>query len=137
MKRPKLSMAEVRAVLEESTPTSPLGRWMAENRTDFATSVSQIRPRWEALVVKFAEAGLIRVNPAFWDKEDTPARQKERRRAAEAAKQVWQRVKRKGPGETRPLAPSGGTVAATVPTPRPGSPPSRPTFTPATWKKPE
>src|SRR5690349_14303565 len=99
MKRSKLSMADVRAVLEESTPTSALGRWMAENRTEFAISLAHVRPRWEALVVKFAEADLIRVNSEFWDEEKTPARQRERKRAAEAAKQVWQRVKRKSQGE--------------------------------------
>ena len=136
MRRPKLSMADVRAVLAESTPTSPLGRWMAENRSEFAASLSQVRPNWEALVVKFAEAELIRVNPVFWGKADTPARRKERKRAAEAAKQVWQRVKRKDAGTRQTVAPARAPTAA-APSPRPGTPPSRRSFTPATWKKPE
>ena len=42
----------------------------------------------------FAEAALIAVPPEFWVKDDTPERQIPRRRAGEAARQIWQRVKR-------------------------------------------
>ena len=94
MKKPSLGMDEVRDVLDAATPTSRLGRWFARNRAEFAETVQTVRPHWEALAVMFAERELIVVQPAFWAEEDTPERRLARKRAAEAVRQVWHRVKR-------------------------------------------
>jgi len=95
MKRSGLVMDDLRAVLETTSPTSKLGRWFAANRVEFGKLLKTHRPRWEALAVKFAEEGLISVPHAFWGKDDTPERRLVRKRAGEAARHVWQRVKRK------------------------------------------
>lgn len=95
MKNPRLVIDDLRAVLDATSPTSKLGRWLTANQGEFATLLTTYRPRWEALAVKFAEEGLISVPPAFWGKGDTAERRLARKRAGEAARQVWQRVKRK------------------------------------------
>jgi hypothetical protein len=95
MKKSRLSIDDLRSVLESTTPTSKLGRWLTANKVAFERLLKTHRPRWEALAVKFAEEGVIAVPPAFWGKGDSPARRLARKRAGEAARQVWQRVKRK------------------------------------------
>src|SRR5690348_16025771 len=95
MKKSRLSIDDMRAVLDATTPTSTLGRWITANKVAFERLLRTNRPRWDALAVKFAEEGLIAVPPAFWGKGDSPARRVARKRAGEAARQVWQRVKRK------------------------------------------
>ena len=90
MKKP-MSIEAVRTVWEATAPISKLGRWFTQNYAAFS---ELRRPRWEAMAVTFAEAGLIAVPPEFWVKDDTPERQIPRRRAGEAARQIWQRVKR-------------------------------------------
>ena len=101
MTKSALSIGDLSAVLEATSPTSELGRWFTANRREFEQLLVSLRPRWEALAVKFAEEGLITVPPAFWQKTDTAERRLARRRAAQAARQVWQRVKRK-PGNAPP-----------------------------------
>jgi hypothetical protein len=86
-----MSIDQVRTVWEATAPTSKLGRWFTQNYAAFS---ELRRPRWEAMAVTFAEAGLIEVPPEFWAKDDTPERQSARRRAGEASRQIWQRVKR-------------------------------------------
>jgi hypothetical protein len=103
MKKSRLSIDDLRAVLESTTPTSKLGRWLTANKVAFETLLKTHRPRWEALAVRFAEEGLISVPPAFWGKGDSPTRRLARKRAGEAARQVWQRVKRK-PVQVSPTA---------------------------------
>jgi hypothetical protein len=95
MKRPGLVIDDLRAVLEATSPTSRLGQWFAANQVEFEKLLAAHRPRWEALAVKFAEEELISVPSAFWGKADTPERRLARQRAGEAARQTWQRVKRK------------------------------------------
>jgi len=95
MRKAGLVVDDLRAVLEATSPTSKLGRWFTVNRAEFEQLLATHRPRWEALAVKFAEEGLISVPSAFWAKSDTPERRLARKRAGEAARQVWQRVKRK------------------------------------------
>ena len=95
MKKPGLVIDDLRAVLEATSPTSRLGRWFTANKAGFEQLLATHRPRWEMLAVKFAEEGLISVPSAFWAKSDTPERRLARKRAGEAARQVWQRVKRK------------------------------------------
>lgn len=95
MKRPGLVIDDLRAVLEATSPTSKLGRWFAANQVEFEKLLAAHRPRWDALAVKFAEEGLISVQPTFWGKADTAERRLARQRAGEAARQVWQRVKRR------------------------------------------
>jgi hypothetical protein len=95
MNPPELRVDDLRAMLEASAPTSRLGRWFSENHAEFSDLLATLRPRWEALAVKFAEEGLISVPAAFWHKTDTPERRLARKRAAEAARQVWHRVKQR------------------------------------------
>lgn len=109
MKKPGLVIDDLRAVLEASSPTSKLGRWFAANQAEFEQLLATHRPRWEALAVKFAEEGLIAVPSTFWGKTDSVERQLARKRAGEAARQVWQRVKRR-PGRA-------GLAASHVPSP--------------------
>ena len=101
MPKPKLLLADVQDLIETSSPTSLLGRWFAENRDGFAETIKHTRPRWEILVVKFAEAKLLIVPEAFWDPEDSPARRLARKRAALSARQIWHRIKSK-PASCRP-----------------------------------
>jgi hypothetical protein len=95
MKRPGLLIDDLRAVLEANSPTSKLGRWFTANQVEFENLLTTVRPRWEVLAVKFAEEGLISVPSAFWGTTDTPERRLARKRAGEASRQVWQRVKRR------------------------------------------
>jgi hypothetical protein len=95
MKKSGLVIDDLRAVLEASSPASKLGRWFTANQAEFEQLLATHRPRWEALALKFAEEDLISVPPAFWGKIDTAERRLARKRAGEAARQVWQRVKRK------------------------------------------
>jgi hypothetical protein len=93
MTKPALRIEDLRAMLEAASPTSKLGRWFTANQAEFDDLLATVRPRWEVLAVKFAEEELIVVPPAFWHEEDTPDRRLARKRAGEAARQVWQRVK--------------------------------------------
>jgi hypothetical protein len=112
MKKPQLAIDDLRAVLEATSPTSKLGRWFTANQVEFEKLLATYRPRWEALAVRFAEEGLISVPSAFWAKGDTPERRLARKRAGEAARQVWQRVKRK-PAQGRQVgSPSPSLPAA-------------------------
>jgi hypothetical protein len=95
MNKATLSIGDLSALLEATLPTSALGRWFAVHQQEFERLLKTVRPRWEALAVKFAEEGLITVPPEFWHEAGTAERQQARRRAAQAARQVWQRVKRK------------------------------------------
>ena len=95
MTKPTLSIHDLGAVMEATSPTSELGRWFMEHQLEFEQLLSKLRPQWGALAVKFAEEGLIAVPPAFWHEADTAERRLARRRAAAAARPVWQRVKRK------------------------------------------
>jgi len=112
MKKPGLAVDDLRAVLEATSPTSKLGRWFTANRAGFEQLLATHRPRWEALAVKFAEEGLISVPPAFWAKSDTRERRLARKRAGEAARQVWQRVKRKPPRVRQIGSPAPSLLAA-------------------------
>ena len=103
MSKATLSIGDLGAVLEATSPTSALGRWFAAHQQEFERLLKTVRPRWEALAVKFAEEGLITVPPAFWHEADTAERGLARRRAAQAARQVWQRVKRR-PARATPAA---------------------------------
>jgi hypothetical protein len=94
-----MSIDVVRTVWEATAPTSKLGRWFTQNYAAFS---ELRRPRWTAMAVTFAEAGLIEVPPEFWAKDDTPERQAARRRAGEASRQIWQRVKRQEKAAARP-----------------------------------
>ena len=119
MARPKLSLADVQALIEANSPTSLLGRWFMENRDGFAETIQRTRPRWELLVVKFAEAKLLTVPDAFWDPEDTPARRLARKRAAVSARQIWHRVKSKArPALTVPQQDDGIAVGRGADVPR-------------------
>ena len=112
MKKPQLAIDDLRAVLEATSPTSKLGRWFTANQIEFERLLETHRPRWEALALRFAEEGLISVPAAFWAKSDTPERRLARKRAGEAARQVWQRVKRK-PAQVRQAgSPSASPPAA-------------------------
>src|ERR1700733_12510812 len=93
MTKPALRIEDLRAMLEAASPTSRLGRWFTANQAEFDDLLATVRPRWEVLAVKFAEEELIVVPPAFWHEDDTPERRLARKRAGEAARQVWQRVK--------------------------------------------
>ena len=104
MKRSGLVIDDLRTVMEAAARTSKLGRWFVANQVGFAMLLKTHRPRWEALAVKFAEEGLISVPPAFWGDVDTPERSLARKRAGEAARQVWHRVKGK-PVRVSPPAP--------------------------------
>lgn len=95
MTKPALRIEDLRAMLEAASPTSKLGRWFTANQAEFDDLLATVRPRWEVLAVKFAEEGLIVVPPAFWHEADTPERRLARKRAGEAARQVWQRVKQR------------------------------------------
>ena len=95
MTKPALRIEDLRAMLEAASPTSKLGRWFTANQAEFDDLLATVRPRWEVLAVKFAEEGLIVVPPAFWHEDDTPERRLARKRAGEAARQVWQRVKQR------------------------------------------
>jgi hypothetical protein len=108
MKKPGLVIDDLRAMLEASTPTSRLGRWLIANQAAFEELLATVPPRWEVLAVKFAEEGLITVPSAFWDEDDTPERRLARKRAAEAARQVWHRVKQRPAraGEPAPRSPA-------------------------------
>ena len=97
MTKPALRIEDLRAMLEAASPTSKLGRWFTANQAEFDDLLATVRPRWEVLAVKFAEEGLILVPPAFWHEDDTPERRLARKRAGEAARQVWQRVKQRPP----------------------------------------
>jgi hypothetical protein len=112
MKKPGLVVDDLRAVLEASSPTSKLGRWFTANKAGFEQLLAIHRPRWEALAVKFAEEGLISVPSAFWAKSDTRERRLARKRAGEAARQVWQRVKRKPVRARQTGSPSSSLPAA-------------------------
>jgi hypothetical protein len=123
MKKPGLVVDDLRAVLEATSPTSKLGRWFTANRAGFEHLLATHRPRWEALAIKFAEEGLIAVPSAFWAKSDTPERRLARKRAREAARQVWQRVKRKPArvretGSPSPALPAAGRPRRTSVTSR-------------------
>jgi hypothetical protein len=65
MKQP-VSIEAVRTVWEATAPISKLGRWFTQN---YAAFRELKRPRWEAMAVTFAEAGLIEVSPEFWSKD--------------------------------------------------------------------
>jgi len=95
MKKPDLLIDDLRVVLEATSPTSKLGQWLTANQVEFEQLLTTHRPRWEVLATKFAEEGLISVPTTFWGKADSPERKLARKRAGEAARQVWQRVKRK------------------------------------------
>lgn len=95
MTKPALRIEDLRAMLEAASPTSKLGRWFTANQAEFDELLATVRPRWEVLAVKFAEEGLIVVPPTFWHEDDTPERRLARKRAGEAARQVWQRVKQR------------------------------------------
>ncbi len=95
MKKPGLAIEDLRAVLEASSPSSKLGRWFTANQVEFENLLATVRPRWEVLAIKFAEEGLISVPSTFWEKTNTPERALARKRAGEAARQIWQRVKRR------------------------------------------
>jgi hypothetical protein len=131
MKKP-MSIEAVRTVWEATAPISKLGRWFTQNYVAFGELK---RPRWEAMAVTFAEAGLIEVSPEFWAKDDTPERQTARRRAGEASRQIWQRVKRQQKAAAKAAArPS----IQTVPLPRQvqSEPPSPPRFDPPAEPEP-
>lgn len=127
MTKPALRIEDLRAMLEAASPTSKLGRWFTANQAAFDDLLATVRPRWEVLAVKFAEEGLIAVPPGFWHEDDTPERRLARKRAGEAARQVWQRVKRRpvtaGAATPRALAPrasrSRGTTAGVAGEPPP------------------
>jgi hypothetical protein len=125
-------MTEIRSLIEESVPTSRLGRWLMQNRVEFEAATAGVRPRWEVLAIRFAKARLISVPAEFWDEEDTPARQLARKRAAEAVRQVWNRVKRR-PAGRNPAAKSAPipTLSAAPPAAGGGH-----AFAPARSKKP-
>lgn len=95
MKEPELLVSDLRAMLEATSPTSRLGRWFTANQAAFEDLLRTVRPQWEALAARFAEEGLIAVPPEFWHEDDTQERRLARKRAGEAARQVWQRVKRR------------------------------------------
>ena len=113
MKEPGLLVSDLRAMLEATSPTSRLGRWFTANRAAFDDLLRTVRPQWEALAAKFAEEGLIAVPPEFWHEDDTPERRLARKRAGEAARQVWQRVKR------QPVR-AGKPASAALPPAKPG-----------------
>jgi hypothetical protein len=106
MKKSKLAVDDLRAVLEAASPTSKLGRWLSAHHVEFAQLLKTHRPHWQALAVKFAEEGLISVPPAFWGAVDNPECRRVRKRAGEAARQVWQRVKCKPAQVSRGASPS-------------------------------
>jgi hypothetical protein len=105
MTKPVLRVDDLRAMLEAASPTSRLGRWFAANQTEFDALLTTVRPHWDVLAIKFAEEGLIAVPAEFWHEDDTPERRLARKRAGEAARQVWQRVKRR-PAKSGATAPS-------------------------------
>jgi hypothetical protein len=90
-----LGMNEIGSLIEESVPASRLGRWLMHNRVEFEAATDGVRHRWQVLATRFAKEKLISVPAEFWDEEDTPARQLARKRAAQAVRQVWYRVKRR------------------------------------------
>ena len=111
---------------EATTPTSRLGRWFTEHHGQF----NQLkRPRWLAMAAMFAEEGLIEVPAEFWSDEDTPEKQLARRRAAQAARQIWQRVKRQQKAAAKsappPLVQTTPAVQSCFGTPAPRTPPTR------------
>ena len=112
MTKPALRIDDLRAMLEAVSPTSRLGRWFTANHAEFDELLATVRPRWEVLAVKFAEEELIVVPPAFWHEEDTPERSLARKRAGEAARQVWQRVKRRPPARAGSATPPALTPRA-------------------------
>jgi hypothetical protein len=109
MTKPDLRIDDLRAMLEAAYPNSKLGRWFTAHRAEFDDLLTTIRPRWEARALKFAEEGLIVVPATFWAAEDTQERRLARKRAGEAARQVWQRVKRR---PIRACAPASTTFAS-------------------------
>jgi hypothetical protein len=125
MKKP-VSIEAVKAVWEATTPTSRLGRWFAQHHGQFNELK---RPRWLAMAAMFAEEGLIEVPAEFWSDEDTPEKQLARRRAAEAARQIWQRVKRQQKAAAKPaslpLVQTTPAVPSRFGTPAPRTPPTR------------
>lgn len=110
MKEPGLLISDLRAMLEATSPTSRLGQWFTANHAAFEDLLRTVRPQWEMLAAKFAEEGLIAVPPEFWHEDDTPERRLARKRAGQAARQIWQRVKR------RPV--NAGAPASTALAPR-------------------
>ncbi len=133
MAKPVLPMDEVRALIEQSVPTSRLGRWFARNRAEFEAATDGLRPPWEALAVRFAQENLISVPPEFWDEEDIPARMLARKRAAQAVRQVWYRVKRR-PGRQKQEPASSAASTSGISPQLPGTGPG---FAPATSKRPK
>ena len=125
-------MEDIRSLIEESAPTSRLGRWFVKNRAAFEAATDTARPRWEVLAVRFAEERLISVPPEFWDDHDTPARQLARKRAAQAVRQVWYRVKRRPVIQKAVPAPGLIAAPATNPPVRGGGQ----VFAPATSRRP-
>jgi hypothetical protein len=119
MTKPALRIDDLRAMLEAVSPTSRLGRWFTANHAEFDELLATVRPRWEVLAVKFAEEELIVVPPAFWHEDDTPERRLARKRAGEAARQVWQRVKgrpaRAGAATLPALSPRASRGRRTLP----------------------
>ena len=124
-------MDEIRSLIEESVPASRLGRWLFLHRVEFEAATDGVRPRWEVLAIRFAEEKLISVPAEFWDKEDTLARRLARKRAAQAVRQVWYRVKRR-PAARKPAAASPMPALSSAPPPSGGGY----AFAPATSKKP-
>jgi hypothetical protein len=103
-----------------------------QHRIESEAATGGVRPRWEVLAIRFAKARLISVPAEFWDEEDTPARQLARKRAAEAVRQVWYRVKR------RPTGRNPAAASAPIPT-LSAAPPATGgghAFAPARSKKP-
>jgi hypothetical protein len=124
-------MDEIRSLIEESVPASRLGRWLIQHRLEFEAATDGVRPRWEVLAVRFAEEKLISVPAEFWDEQDTPARRLARKRAAQAVRQIWYRVKRR-PVTRKPAATASSMPAlSTAPPPAGGGH----AFAPATSKK--
>ena len=106
MKEPGLLISDLRAMLEATSPTSRLGQWLTANQAAFEDLLRTVRPQWEMLAAKFAQEGLIAVPPEFWHEDDTPERRLARKRAGEAARQIWQRVKRRPVKASTPASPA-------------------------------
>jgi hypothetical protein len=103
---PDPTMERLRAVSEAANLRSPLARWFAANRADFAMLLLEYRPRWEVLIEQFAADGLLRLRPEF-NSPDTRARAVERRRVVKATMRTWARVQARPPG-----GPKRGPVAS-------------------------
>ena len=121
--KPGLSVADFKSIAEAGATRSKLGRWLTANRDEFAEMLQVYRPRWDALVEKFIDGGLMQA-PDGWP-DDANAR----KRAVDAAKQIWRRTKaRKLPqpvGRQPTPPPLAPPPASSRDPPTPSPPPSQ------------